>query len=270
MIIAVLGDVVARAGRDALDQFIPKLKDQYQVDGLIVNGENLAGGFGISKQIFEDLTEKHGVDAITLGNHWHKNRDVYHLGYENEKLVFPGNAWNLKKKNIHGKIITLKNGEKLGIINVLGQVFMHPENDSPFEQIKKCLEELDVKTVVVDVHCEATSEKQALAWEFAGQVSLLYGTHSHVPTLDHRILQGHTGFVTDLGMTGAYDSVIGMDIKAAVNRFQGESSSKYKLAKDNLWMPAMLCEIDADSGVCNSLKRLVYAESGVREWDPVF
>ena len=201
MIIAVVGDVVARAGREALDQFIPKLREQYSIDGLVINGENLAGGFGITKTIYKELIENHDVDAITLGNHWHDNKDVYHLGYENEKLVFPGNAWNLKKKNIRGKIITLKNGEKLGIINVLGQVFMHPKNESPFEQIKKCLEEMEVKAIMLDMHCEATSEKQAMAWGFAGQVSLIYGTHSHVPTLDHRILKEHTGFVTDLGLS---------------------------------------------------------------------
>ncbi len=270
MIIAVIGDVVARAGREALDLYIPKLKEKYSIDGLIINGENLSGGFGISKKIFEEITDKHHIDAITLGNHWHKNRDVYHLGYENEKLVFPGNAWNLKKKNISAKVITLKNGNKLGVINVLGQVFMHPENDSPFLQIKKCLEELSVKAILVDIHCEATSEKQAIAWGFAEQVSFVYGTHSHVPTLDHRILKSHTGFVTDLGMTGSYDSVIGMDIKAAVKRFEGDSSSKYKPAQDNLWMPTILCELDHHSGVCISLKRLVFTDSGVKEWDPAF
>ena len=267
--IFVLGDVVAKAGRRALDSFLHKAIAKYSPDIIGLNGENLAGGFGLSRKIFDSLKRQFPIDFITLGNHWHRHRDIFHFGFENKHVVFPGNSWNLKSRKVYGKKIKNQNGIEFGVVNVLGNVFMSPENGNAIEYIQDCLDRLDTKINILDFHGEATSEKQAIARIFADKFVLIYGTHSHVPTMDHRIIAGRCGYISDLGMTGAYDSVIGMDISAAMSKFSGDGSSKYHPAENNLAMMGVIAEVDTSRQECISLKRLVFSENGEYEY-PTF
>ncbi len=227
-------------------------------DILLVNGENLSGGSGVSRKAFIKLTEKLGVHLITTGNHWNRNKQIYDL-LDTNKIVLPGNAWNVDDFRQGFKIQRTSAGQSFAVCNVMGKAFMYGDNRCLFEYVDRIEQEIpsSCKIRILDIHAEASSEKQAVAQYLAGKWSLIYGTHTHVPTADDRILGSGTGYLTDIGMSGSYDSVIGMEKQSAIQMLRGEKQpEKRKLGQHDLWANALLTDIDAESGKCINIQRL--------------
>lgn len=254
--VLAVGDVMGRPGRDALEAGLLKVRAEHQVDFVIVNGENAAGGFGLTRKIFDHFIEKLDIDCVTTGNHWMDKREIYQF-LDHGRLVVPANMSNVDDITQGSRIIRSKTGVSVAVVNLIGKVFMKGENRCPFDGAERMLERLPshVKVRVIDIHAEATSEKQAVAQHLAGKISVLYGTHSHVPTADERLLKT-TGFVTDLGMTGPYDSVIGIDAQAAIRRMRTGEKKNFEPAKNDLWFYACLFKVDENSGACQAVERL--------------
>lgn len=215
-----LGDIVGRCGRKAAVDAIPALRRRYNLDCLVINGENAAGGFGITESILVELIEA-GADAVTLGNHAFDQKDALVFIERYPQLVRPINY----PKGTPGRGATLirtQSGAEVLVINVMGRIFM-PELDDPFRaidaELTACRLKRDADAILIDVHAEATSEKQAMGYFADGRASVVVGTHTHVPTADNRVLPGGTAYLSDAGMCGDYNSVLGMDIDEPINRF---------------------------------------------------
>ena len=241
-----IGDVVGRSGRAALVEHVPLLRARWDLDFVIVNGENAAGGFGLTEAIFEEFLAI-GVDAVTLGNHAFDQREALVFIERQPRLVRPAN-YPAGTPGRGAALISNGKGERLLIVNVLGRLFMDALDD-PFATIERelgaCPLHERCDATVIDVHAEATSEKWALGHFADGRASLVVGTHTHVPSADHRILSGGTGFVTDVGMTGDYDSVIGMDKDEPLRRFTRRiSSGRFEPAVG----PATFCAVAVETG----------------------
>jgi metallophosphoesterase (TIGR00282 family) len=220
MRILFIGDIVGRSGRNIVVERLPGLVADWKLDLVVINGENAAGGFGITEAIYQDLLDA-GADAVTLGNHAWDQREALVFIERAPGLVRPINY----PKGTPGRgaaMIEAKNGARVLVINVMGRIFMDPLDD-PFAAIESELSACRLKdaadAIVIDMHCEASSEKQSMGHFADGRASLVVGTHTHVPTADHRVLAGGTAFVTDVGMTGDYDSVIGMMKDEPLGRF---------------------------------------------------
>ncbi|WP_067142105.1 TIGR00282 family metallophosphoesterase [Oceanivirga salmonicida] len=252
MKIVMIGDVVGNPGREILFKFLEKRKNDY--DFIIVNGENAAAGFGITPKIAKQFFDK-GVNVITLGNHTYDRKEIIPYLNDEEKIVRP---YNYHSNNSgHGYVIVNKNGVKIGVVNLQGKIFMQPIS-CPFlaidELAPRLKEEVDI--LIVDFHAEATSEKQAMGWNLAGIASVIYGTHTHTQTSDNRILYGKTGFITDIGMTGGADGVVGMNKKESLKRFKEGFSGRYVPCEDNLMINGIVTEIDEKTGKCLSIERI--------------
>lgn len=256
--ILAIGDIMGKAGRRCLSTLLPKARAQFHPDVVIVNGENTAGGFGITQKIYQQLTEQLEVDCVTTGNHWHDKREIHDFIGDAERLVIPANMSNVDNPEMGLTVITSRSGKRIAVINLIGRAFMHGDNDCPFKTADKLLSLVPdtIKIRVVDMHAEATSEKQGLGRYLAGRASLVYGTHSHVPTADERILDRKTGYTTDLGMTGAYDSVIGIRTESALNRFLTGERKKFEPASSNPWLCAVIADIDDVTGHCQEIQRI--------------
>src|ERR1041385_6029901 len=220
MRILFIGDIVGRTGRAIVTDRLPGLIKDWKLDFVVANGENAAGGFGITEVIYNELIDA-GVDAVTLGNHAWDQREALVFIERAPKLVRPLNF----PKGTPGRgaaMVDTKNGKRALVINAMGRIFMDPLDD-PFAAIERelsaCALKKDADAIVIDMHCEATSEKQALGFYVDGRASLVVGTHTHAPTSDHRILPGGTAFVSYVGMTGDFNSVIGMNKHEPINRF---------------------------------------------------
>jgi len=258
--ILAVGDVMGRPGRTALESGLAKVRASRQVDFVIVNGENAAGGFGLTRKIFDHFVDHLGIDCVTTGNHWMDKKEIYQF-LDHERLVVPANMSNVDDIKQGLRVIRSRSGVSIAVVNLLGKVFMKGENRCPYDSALRMLERVSSQTKirVIDFHAEATSEKQGLGQFLAGQVSLVYGTHSHVPTADERILKKTTGFVTDLGMTGPYDSVIGIDSEAAIRRMRTGEKRNFEPAKHDLWFYGCLFEVDHVTGACLSVERLRFS-----------
>ncbi|MFN0264623.1 TIGR00282 family metallophosphoesterase [Tepidamorphus sp. 3E244] len=215
-----VGDVVGRAGRKGVQKHLPDLVERFRFEFVVVNGENSAGGFGITESIHNDLCDA-GADVVTLGNHSFDQREALVFITRTSNLIRPINYPEGTPGSGAGLFET-KSGKRVLVINVLGRLFMQPLDD-PFAAVDKALADCPLgdacDAVLVDMHAEATSEKMGIAHHLDGRVSVVVGTHTHVPTADHQILAGGTAYQSDAGMTGDYDSVIGMDKEEPVNRF---------------------------------------------------
>lgn len=256
--ILAIGDVVGKPGRRSLHELMPAVREQYKPDFTIINGENSAGGFGINQKVFNELSEKFHGDCITTGNHWHDKQEVRSLVGQEKRLLLPANMHNVKDERHGLGIYPCQTGVRIAVINLHGQAFMSGSNSSPFEmydQLEKLIPQ-DVKIRVVDFHAEATSEKQALGHYLDGRASLVYGTHTHCPTADTRTLPNGTGFQTDLGMTGPYDSVIGICKKASLARFLGQERKPFQPAKKDLRLFGVVATIDEITGLCIAMERV--------------
>ena len=258
MKILALGDVIGRPGRQALEFFLSSLREEYSPDLIIVNGENSAGGAGMTLAIFEELSHKLGIDVITMGNHWMDKKEIYNFVHKHENIVLPGNMGNVSDPRKGLFIGTTKTGHRYAVANLIGRVFMVDGNKNPFDYADMLFSYVpaSVRVRILDFHAETSSEKQALGQYLAGRVSLVYGTHTHTPTADHRILKNHTGFVTDVGMTGPYDSVIGIDTEASLRRFLKGEKKGWGPAKNDIQLHAILTEMDSATGQCLKIERI--------------
>ena len=241
-----IGDVVGRSGRAAIFEQVPVLRSRWGLDFVIVNGENAAGGFGLTEAIFEEFRAV-GVDAVTLGNHAFDQREALVFITRQPRLIRPVN-YPRGTPGRGANLFEAKGGARVLVVNVLGRVFMDALDD-PFAAVKRelglCQLGEGCDASLVDFHAEATSEKWAAAHLADGKASLVVGTHTHAPSADHRILAGGTGFMTDVGMTGDYDSVIGMDKDEPLRRFTTRiPSGRFEPAMG----PATLCAVAAEIG----------------------
>ena len=254
MNILVIADVVARPGRLAVLDKIKSLREEYKIDIALMNGENVAGGFSITPALADELFES-GFDVMTSGNHIFDKPEIIPYLEKNARLVRPANY--PPETPGSGLFIGEINGYKIAVLNLLGRVFMPPVDD-PFRIAAEKINSLpdDVKIRLVDFHAEATSEKYALGWFLDGRVSAVYGSHTHVPTADERILDNGTAYITDVGMTGSYAGVIGMSKEKVIERFTKFPAKRADHATGNVWICAVVLEIDETSGKANKITRL--------------
>jgi metallophosphoesterase (TIGR00282 family) len=246
MRVLFIGDVVGRSGRAAIIQQVPLLRARWNLDFVIVNGENAAGGFGITESILQEFLAV-GVDAVTLGNHAFDQREALAFIDRQPRLIRPAN-YPPGTPGRGAALVKNPNGSRLLVVNLLGRIFMDALDD-PFATVERELGAWplgrDCDAILVDVHAEASSEKWALGHFADGRASVVVGTHTHVPSADHRILTGGTGFVTDVGMTGDYDSVIGMEKDEPLRRFTRRiASGRFEPALG----PATLCAVAVEIG----------------------
>lgn len=256
MRVLFVGDILGKPGRKALRSLLPALVDAYRVDLAIGNVENISRGMGVSRESLQEV-KKAGIQVMTSGNHIWKRSGVEDLLDGEPTLLRPANY----PPNVPGKgmIVWESNlGSKVGIINLLGRVFMEPV-ECPFRASEILVEELrrlGVCTCIVDFHAEATSEKSALGWHLDGKVSAVLGTHTHVQTADERLLPRGTGFITDVGMTGAQDSVIGIKIEPSLKRFLTGVPQRLEPSGKNLMLNGVLLDICQDTGTCRKISRV--------------
>jgi metallophosphoesterase (TIGR00282 family) len=249
-----VGDVVGGIGRRTLAALLPGIRDAHRPDFVIVNGENSAGGVGITEKTGRELFET-GADAITLGNHAYRHREVYEYLDREERVVRPANY--PKGSPGRGFTVVERDGMRLGVVNLSGLLYLEAVR-SPFAEVDAALSELRDRAdaVLVDMHAEATSEKVALGWHLDGRVTACVGTHTHVPTADGRVLPGGTAYITDVGMTGARNGVIGVKREQALERFIKLTNVRFETAEENPWLNAVLVEADGN-GRATAIEQLL-------------
>lgn len=254
MRVLLIGDIVGRPGRDAIKDLLPVLRKEEEVHFVIANAENAAGGSGVTPQIADELF-KYGIDVMTTGDHiWNKREIVDYLDKNNSLLRpanYPAGAPGF------GSCVANKNSLKVGVINLAGRVFMD-SIECPFKVVRQEIEKIKDKTkiIFVDIHAEATSEKVALGWYLDGVVSCVFGTHTHIQTADERILPKGTAYITYLGMTGPYDSVIGRRTEQILTRFITQLPTRFEMAEENVKLAGAVVEIDESTGKALSIKRI--------------
>ncbi len=256
MKILFIGDIIGKCGRKIAEACIPALSREYFPDFIIANGENSAHGYGITEKVYNELLDV-GIDALTMGNHMWDKKEITKIMDRFPKMVRPINYPDI----VPGKpyLILEKKGVKVAITNLLGRTFM-PPMDCPFQAIEKLLPIIRKETniILVDVHAEATSEKCALGWFLDGKVSAVVGTHTHVMTADERILPQGTGYITDLGMVGCLDSIIGMQKEQIIKRFITQMHDKFEPAEGGPGLfNAVFIEIDPVTGKTITIKKII-------------
>src|SRR5204863_3180464 len=252
-----IGDIVGRPGRDLVRRGLSAIVDHHGVDLVIANGENAAAGFGITREIGDQLLES-GVDVLTSGNHiWDKREALDYIGTE-PRLLRPANYPSAPGNGSY--LARTRDGLSVGVINIMGRVFM-PQLDDPFAVVAKEIAKLGDRTrvIFVDFHAEATSEKIAMGWHLDGRVTAVVGTHTHVQTADERILPKGTAYLTDAGMTGPHDSIIGVEIEPALGRFLNALPSRFEAATANPRLNAVVVEADDETGRATDIERLSYS-----------
>jgi hypothetical protein len=254
MNVLMVGDVYGEPGRAALGKLLPKIRQQHQIDLAVVNVENSAGGFGITPALARSFLDQ-GVDVMTTGNHiWDKKEIIEYIGREN-LLLRPA---NFPAGTPGSGFITVKAGpHRVAVLNLMGRVFMHPI-DCPFRKADEILPELrkDTPVILVDMHAEATSESVAMGWYLDGRVSAVVGTHRHVQTADERVLPGGTAYITDLGLTGPTDGIIGVDRDQIIQRFLTQMPIKFETAKGPAQLQGVVIVVDPDTGRASDIRRL--------------
>lgn len=254
MKILAVGDIVGESGVRKLKEMLPKLKKDKNIDFVITNGENSAGGMGITEKIFNDILEA-GTDVVTMGNHTWGKKDIFKF-IDNPKLLRPANY----PKGVVGKGLGIYEclEKKIAVMNFIGRVDINILTENPFILAKQIVEDLQGKVdiIMIDFHAEATAEKIAMARFLDGKITAIFGTHTHVQTSDEQILPNGTAYITDLGMTGPKNSVIGMDIQASIKRFETTLPEKYKLAEGECILNAVIFDIDNISNKVTSIERI--------------
>jgi metallophosphoesterase (TIGR00282 family) len=253
--ILVIGDIIGKAGRRALTEHLPVLIDTHRIDFVVANGENLAHGFGLTGKIADDMFNL-GIDVLTNGNHCWDQREFMDLIDEDDRFVrpmnfsayAPGRGWTVRETAA---------GHKIAVINVIGQIFMGPW-DCPFAAVDKAMDEIpeDVSAILVDMHAEASSEKMGMGWYLDGRASFIFGTHTHVPTCDEIIHTGGTAYQTDIGMTGSYQSIIGMKVEGALKRMVQRLPKRFEAVERGASIFTTLVRIDPDTRQTCSIQRI--------------
>lgn len=256
MRILFIGDVVGSPGRDMVETYLPKLKKKFQPAVTIINGENAASGKGITEKIYRRFLEL-GAQAVTLGNHAWDKKEIFEFIDKADYLVRPANF----PEGTPGRGLTYVKTPKgeIAVINLQGRTFMAP-NDDPFRKVDELIEQASKRTslIFLDFHAETTSEKQAMGWYVDGRVSVQVGTHTHVQTADERILPEGTGYISDVGMTGPYDGILGMDREAVLKRFKTNLPVRFEVPKTGrAQLSAFLVDVDDKTGKTVKVKRIL-------------
>lgn len=256
--ICFIGDIVGRPGRNALKQWLPSWKSLNKIDFVVGNGENAAGGMGITTKVYDELVNT-GIDVVTSGNHIWSKKEIYPILRSSDRLLRPANY----PDNVPGRgwVVHTIRGQKVMIINLEGRVFMK-SLECPFRTADAILKEFDGRVTLLDFHAEATSEKIALGWYLDGRVSAVVGTHTHVQTADETILPNKTAYITDLGMTGPVDSVIGMKKDVVLHRFLTQMPSKFEVGRGRTIISGAVVQIDPDTGNAESIERIQIKDLG--------
>lgn len=255
MRVLILGDVMGRPARRAAQDLVPSLIKKENIDLVVANAENSAGGMGVDIKSAKELLSA-GVQILTSGNHIWKKKEIYSYLDHQDHLIRPANF----PEGAPGKgwCIWQRNSLKALIINVMGRVFMPNHVEDPFRCVDVIIKEQrdHAPVVIVDMHAEATSEKYAMGWYLDGRASVVFGTHTHVQTADERILPGGTAYITDVGMCGAFDSVIGMERETVIRGFISQLPRQFEVATDNVVLQGIIVDVDGQSGRAQEIRRL--------------
>ncbi len=252
----IIGDIIGRAGRVALKDHLPRLIDRHQIDFVIANGENMAAGFGTNARLADEMFEL-GVNVLTNGNHCWDQRDFLEQIDEDDRLIrpmnfsayAPGRGWTIQET---------ASGDRIAVINLIGQVFMGMGWDCPFAAVERALEEIpdDIKIIIVDMHAEASSEKMGIGWFLDGKASFVYGTHTHIPTCDEIIHPSGTAYQSDIGMTGSYHSIIGMKVESALKRMVQKLPQRFEAVERGASIFATMVKINTQTGMALAIERI--------------
>ncbi len=253
-----VGDVVGAPGRRVLREALGDWVRERSIDFVVVNAENAAGGSGLTEPIFQKIIH-YGTDVITMGDHVFRRREIIPILERSDRIVRPANL----PAAAPGREFTVRetrSGNRIAVISLLGRLFMRTPGNCPFAAVDRLLGALpsDVKIIVVDMHAEVTSEKVAMGWHLDGRVSVLFGTHTHIPTADERVLPKGTAYVTDLGMTGPYDSVLGRCKERVLSAMTSGVPSPFDVATDDVRLCGVLVAIDGATGRAKSIERVTF------------
>jgi metallophosphoesterase (TIGR00282 family) len=256
MRILFIGDIVGRPGKHACSQLVPRLVTEREIDMVIANAENAAAGSGLTPQMFSKLRH-HGVDCCTMGDHIYRRREIIPLLESSDRIVKPA---NLPPESVGREyaLVGLASGVRVAVFSLLGRTNMNVRADCPFHAAERVLGQLpaDVKLIVVDVHAETTSEKIALGWYLNGRVTAVVGTHTHIATADERILPAGTAYITDVGMTGPYDSVLGRDRDRVIKSLVTGMPHPYDVATGDVRLCGVVVEADSRTGRASHIERV--------------
>jgi 2',3'-cyclic-nucleotide 2'-phosphodiesterase len=252
MRVLFIGDVVGGPGRRGLKAAMPELRDRHSPDLVIVNGENSAGGIGITEKTADGLFDA-GADILTTGNHVYRHREAYEFLDRTDRVIRPANYPHANPGR--GFLVTEAGGMRVGVVNISGGVGLAVAR-SPFHEVDSILERIEADCVIVDFHAEVTSEKVAMGWHLDGRVAALFGTHTHVPTADARILPGGTAVITDVGMTGSRTSVLGVKPEQALESLITQMPVRFETAEDDVWVMGAAVDINP-SGRADSIEQVL-------------
>lgn len=254
MNILAVGDIVGKAGVDKLKQELPKIVKEKNIDFIIVNAENAADGMGLVEKQYRDILNLN-VDVVTMGNHTWAKKDIFNF-IEDKQIIRPANY----SENNPGKGYRIfeSKGKRIAVINLIGRVTMSVLSDNPFTKAKEIVDEIknNVDMIIIDFHGEATAEKIALSYYLDGDVTAVFGTHTHVQTADETILPKGTAYISDIGMTGPITSVIGMDVKVSLKRFVTSLPEKYKIAEGEAKLNSVIFTVDDNTNKVTKIERV--------------
>jgi metallophosphoesterase (TIGR00282 family) len=254
MRVLFIGDVVGKPGRAGLARAMPELRERHSPDLVIANGENAAGGLGITEKTAGELFDA-GVDVLTMGNHVYKHRDAYEYLDREKRIVRPANYPTANPGR--GHTVVEAAGRRVGVINLSGAMYLTVAR-YPFPAADELVERVDgeADAVIVDFHCELTSEKVAMGWHLDGRVAAVLGTHTHVPTADARVLDGGTAYISDVGMTGSRAGIIGVKRHQALEAFRTQMPIRFETADEDVWINAVVVEV-RDDGLASSIEQVL-------------
>jgi len=252
MRVLFIGDVVGSPGRRGLRETMPALRERHAPDLIVVNGENSAGGMGITERTANDLFAS-GADVITSGNHVYRHREAYEFIDRCERLVRPANYPSGNPGR--GHLVVAAAGKRVAVINLSGGIGLTVAR-SPFDTVDAILDQLDADFAIVDFHAEVSSEKVAMGWHLDGRVAAVFGTHTHVPTADGRVLPGGTGFISDVGMTGSRTSVLGVKPEQVLRQFIQQMPTRFETATEDVWVMGALVDVN-ERGLADRFEQLM-------------
>ncbi len=253
MKILAIGDIVGRTGRKAVKEILPKLKKEYNIDFVVANVENASGGLGLTINGYDDLYMS-GIDIMTMGNHTWAKREIFQIFNDKNNIIRPANYSN--RVPGLGYITTEVNGKKILVINLIGRVQTGVSCDCPFTKAEHILQKVEHDIAIIDFHAEATAEKIALGYYLKDKANIIYGTHTHVQTADERIFDSGMGYITDIGMTGPKESVLGMKVEIAIKRFVTQIPEKYSVADGEYIFNGAIFDIDDRTNKVIDIKRI--------------